>query len=147
METCHECGGPVQYEEGRLTQEEMSLEDGIGETIKCRKCAGPQLAEMLLKAEEGTGHYQFGAVRLAWELKRHDEAPSGMPARCLRSFLELVIRTMEKFGVGPRVRAERALKDLVGPDGPHAQTCDCRKREPGDLCPWCRGRLVLKAAR
>lgn len=146
MDTCGTCGEAIQYEAGKLTQTEFSLE-GVGEEYRCLKCAGPLLAEMVLQAESAKGSYHYGAVQLAWELQRDEEAPSGMTGQCLRSFLKLLFTVMEKFPVGRRARAERALRDLVGPAGPHAQTCDCRGREAGDLCPWCCGRLTLKAAK
>lgn len=146
METCAACGRPIHYDEGKLTQTGFNPE-GVSEDLRCERCAGPVLAEAILQADSASGSYVYGAVALRWEVGKHPDAPAGVVGRCLRGFLRVLHGAMEKILVGRRARAEQALKDLVGPDAPHAETCDCRRREPGDVCPWCRARVVMRAAR
>lgn len=145
METCAVCGEPIQYDEGKLTQTGLNP-DGISQDYRCGRCGGPVLAEAILRADSAAGNFVYGPVELRWEVGRHPDAPAGMVGRCLRTFLVLLHRAMEKIPVGRRARAERALRDLVGPGGPHAQTCACPPREanPG-LCPYCRARAVARA--
>jgi DNA-directed RNA polymerase subunit RPC12/RpoP len=146
---CAKCGQAIQYDAGKLTETEFSLEDGIGEELRCERCASERLAEALLKADSSKGLFSLGHHELHWEVRREDGDPS-LLVDILRSFWGVAQRAIALVGgASRRKRAEKVLERLVGKGGHHEDDCYCSwspNGDRGDICVYCHARFTLKQA-
>lgn len=146
MPTCSNCGAAIQYDDGKLTQMHFSSE-GIGEDLRCEKCAGPVLAEALVLGQSMTGEYHYGPNVLTWECGRDPDDPERIMGGIGRAFLSLLARAIDAVSGGKRKAGERALRRLVGEGGPHEDTCECLCVAGTDtlaeVCPYCHARIAL----
>ncbi len=143
MPVCENCGAAIPYDEGKLTQTHFA-EDGIGQSFRCDKCAGPVLAEALMLGQSVSGEYHVGHNVLKWQCKAEPEV-TGILGSIARSFIMLVARVLDTVAGGRRRAAAKALTRLVGEGGPHEDTCACEDGalEKGQPCPYCQARLAL----
>jgi len=149
MPICSNCGTAIQYDDGKLTQTELSLEDGVGEDVRCERCAGTVLAEALLEADSAKGVFSLGHHALHWEVQRDAGDPSRL-VDILRAFWQIAQRAIALLGGYSRQRrAEEVLQRLVGKGGHHEDDCYCSWSPTGDrgeVCVYCHARFALKLA-
>lgn len=143
MPVCENCGAAIQYDEGKLTQTHFA-EDGIGQSFRCDKCAGPVLAEALILGQSVSGEYHVGHNVLKWECKADPEV-TGILGSIARAFITLVVRVVDTVAGGKTRAAAKALRRLVGEGSLHEDTCECEAGDfkKGKFCPYCQARLAL----
>ena len=149
LPVCSKCGAAIQYDDGKLTETDVSLEHGVGEEVRCERCASERIARALLEARSSKGIFSLGHHALHWEVKRDAGDPS-LLVDIVRAFWQMTQRAIALLGgESRRKRAEAVLERLVGKNGHHEDDCFCSwspNGDRGEICVYCHARLALKLA-